>query len=142
VLFLRLETAEALRVGDVHVTTPELYLAWHLHMIRERGLARVWTAGETLAARVNHGRWIADCPACGSGMWTHPDWRLACCGECGAVYTGVEFPGEIDQITTLLLLRPRDRQNWFPHETARDLLAENLVPRPAFDPRAVLKGGR
>lgn len=47
-----------------------------------------WDSGETVTARVNYGRWVADCPAqgCAGAELAHPQ-RGLLCGSCGAQAT-------------------------------------------------------
>jgi hypothetical protein len=133
-LYSKLEDAEALLFPDgvTRVTSPSEYYGWQAAYIQTRGIARVWDASNPPPARVNHGRWIADCRACGNGMFTHPVWRIACCGECGAVYRDLPFPERIVEITRLLLERPnRAHQNWEPGEGLFALRAENFLHRVA-----------
>jgi len=126
-LYMRLEDAGSLRFpSGKRVASPAEYLGWHLHQIAERGIARVWVAAAPVPARVNHGRWITDCVTCGKSMLAHPAWRVGCCVECGAVYRDVRFPENVDDITNLLLARPRrETQNWEPGETLAQLLDDN-----------------
>lgn len=133
-MYLRLEDATSLMFldGITRVETATDYLAWQAEQVNARRIARVIGVSDTIPARVNHGRWIADCQRCTQGMFTHPDWRIACCAECGATYRGVEFPPEIDEITRLLLVRPnRAHQNWQPGESVAWLRVENLLHRLA-----------
>lgn len=128
-VYLKIEDAEALLFPDgvTRVETATDYLGWQASHIQNRGIARVWSSDQSVRARVNHGRWIADCRTCGQGMFTHPVWKIACCAECGAVYRGVDFPDRIQEITELLLARPRrDTQNWH-GEAIWELKMENLV---------------
>ncbi|KKK99644.1 hypothetical protein LCGC14_2630680, partial [marine sediment metagenome] len=67
------------------VSSPAEYLGWHVSVITNRG-GDPWDSPEPTKARVNHGRWIADCVWCGTGMLTRPEWGVAYCGECGARY--------------------------------------------------------
>lgn len=133
-MYLKLEDATALLFPDgrTRVETATDFLGWQAAHVQQRRIARVVGVPIALAARVNHGRWIADCARCGMGMFTHPVWRIACCAECGAVYRGVAFPAEIDEITRLLLQRPRrDTQNWEPGESLVRLRLENFLHRLA-----------
>lgn len=112
-----LETAEALRFmdGRSSVRSPEQYLGWQAQHVDARQIARVHHPDARIQAVVNHGRWIAHCSECYQGMFTHPEWKIGCCSECGAIFTHIVFPAEIDEITRLLLLRPRrETQNWEP----------------------------
>lgn len=129
-LWLKIEDASSLLFSDgvTRVESYQLYLGWQAQQIQNRAIARVWNSDVRLKARINHGRWITDCAACRCGIYTHPEWRLACCGNCGAVYTGVEFPANIEGITRLLLVRnSREHQNWEPGESMVQLRFENVL---------------
>lgn len=133
-LYFRLEDASGLIFSDTRsrVTTPEEYLGWQMDMIMMRRIARVWKSDERVPARVNHGRWLTDCQACYEGVLTHPEWKIACCGNCGAVYRDVIFPPDIAEITRILLERPkRETQNWEPGESIAKLKFENILHRLA-----------
>ena len=133
-IYLRLEDATALMYADgTKVQTSAQYLGWQLSHLQNRGIARRWEpVCDPRLAYVNHGRWLIDCWYCDSGCFTHPEWRIACCAECGATYYGVEFPENLDEVTRLLLLRPkRTTQNWSPGESVLRLKAENLLHKLA-----------
>jgi hypothetical protein len=83
-------------------------------------------------ARVNHGRWIADCPfGCGGAEYVNPDQLLFFCCECRNAKTGgrpvkVKMPRAHARIEELLLERTQTAsRNWSPGETLADLKAEN-----------------
>lgn len=85
--------------------------------------------GDTVTARIEHGRWIADCPGCRSGIGVWPEMDDAACMGCGRVYT-VAFPsaGDIAEAEKVLNARPVELQNWFPgREDVADLKVENLA---------------
>ena len=112
------------------VSSPAEYLGWHVSVITNRG-GDPWDSPEPTKARVNHGRWIADCVWCGTGMLTRPEWGVAYCGECGARYhkDQVEYPEEHKDIERILLRRVRrDQQNWDDRQTAPELEVENRLP--------------
>lgn len=133
--YTRIAGPETLRFmpGDVPVLTPELYLGWHAAQLSRADVARQERRGDMLEARVEHGRWIVDCPVCSVagarvGMLTRPDWGLACCAECGGVYRCLVFPADYEAIVRILLERPsRMTQNWRVPETAADLQRENVA---------------
>lgn len=91
--------------------------------------------------KVNQGRWVADCPACGGaeriwpdGLRTHPEVphpfgifdSTLHCGYTGATYD-VAFPSEAAEIMAVLARRPNElNRNWEPGETVMDLRLENL----------------
>jgi len=111
------------------VTSPSEYFAWQKQGLLNRG-AEPWDSHEPTFVRVNHGRWIADCVWCGTGMLTRPDWRMALCGECGARYQGqrVSFPKQHAEIEAILLRRVRrDQQNWDSTQDVRELEEENRL---------------
>lgn len=86
-MFTTIENASRLRFSDdTPVTTPNRYINW----LRERGVTYA-VKSIVRYARINHGRWVTDCP-CGQPVLTHPDWHLACCGACGSIYSMVVFP--------------------------------------------------
>ena len=59
-----------------------------------------------------------------------PDWRLACCLECGAVYEGAVLllPSDRPAIVAALVQRPQAATRaWIAPQSAADLLAENVA---------------
>ena len=109
------------------VSTPEDYLGWHTTIVTSRG-GTPWDSPEPTRARVNHGRWLADCFWCKGGILTRPEWGVAYCGECGARYRKgqVVFPTNHAAISRALSRRVRrDQQNWDDRQTVEDLEAEN-----------------
>lgn len=112
------------------VSSPEEYLGWHATAVTSRG-GDPWDSPTPTKARVNHGRWIADCVWCGTGMLTRPEWGVAYCGECGARYRvgRVIFPADVRGLERALLVRVRrDQQNWDDRQTIDDLELENRMP--------------
>jgi hypothetical protein len=90
-------------------------------------------AKPTVVARVNGGRWIVDCPFCHGAERANFTTGLFFCCECrngpvGNAFLKVAIPKEAERaaIAEALLVRPDWRtRNWRPHETIRDLHAEN-----------------
>jgi len=88
-----------------------------------------------VAARVNHGRWIAECPACAGGAeMVDPAEPILFCMNCGnrdigGAYRAVAFPGPamMAAIEELLADRPEQHKNWEPGEDAAVLVAENVA---------------
>jgi len=85
---------------------------------------------------VNHGRWVADCPACNVGLQLPRGPRqvkaefVQIGGECVACETPifVVMPEDADLIDSALNVRPlMVNRNWYPYESVPDLLAENLL---------------
>ncbi len=89
-------------------------------------------------ARVNHGRWIADCPAtdCYAALRVHGETAVCDCRDDNVcdhpaiphdLVVMVEWPPDADEITRILDLRPkRANRNWYPGETLADVKAENV----------------
>lgn len=77
---------------------------------------------------VSGGRWLIRCatPECGNYPSASPEWRLALCYDCGAIYEGLIFPDDIAEIERLLLLRPTlSTRNLLPTDTVAQLEREN-----------------
>ena len=104
------------------------------------GLGRVPNIGNVqgqVLARVNHGRWIADCPAqCGGALVVTENPALFICVECGSPENGgnwyaVVFPADKLAIENVLLKRPASRpdhapsRNWEVGESLAQLKQEN-----------------
>lgn len=84
-------------------------------------------AAGKIAARVNHGRWIVECPQdrCGGAqLASQIDLRFVCV-ECGAGPYKVVWPKTRAAIEEALEPRPEANRNWHPGETVKDLHAEN-----------------
>lgn len=95
-------------------------------------------------ARVDSGRWIADCPAasCGGAEFVWFDSPVFFCLSCGNVAVAgkwrvVELPAPVELDAIDRTLRERDdvrSRNWHPRESVLDLLIENVArgaPLPA-----------
>ena len=87
-----------------------------------------------LRAYVNHGRWVVDCPFCGSAqLASESDRRFFCAGSDGCAnhqaghrFLPVRWPDQAAEIEEILLERPQAvNQNWQPGETLTRLLEEN-----------------
>lgn len=88
--------------------------------------------------RVNHGRWVVDCPSgdCRAGLLvTATDFVCDCTDQgvcrhgpsCGQM-VAVVVPDDFAEIERLLLFRPAlENRNWSFGESVDDLKRENLV---------------
>lgn len=123
--------------GPLHahgVRTAEEYRAYQAHHIRQLQAARPvgpWgdphAVTDPIVAVISGGRWVVIC-VCGNAPSASPEWRLACCCECGRIYEAVSFPENREAIEAVLLLRPVSRtRNWVPSETVADLEHENVA---------------
>ena len=80
-------------------------------------------------ARIDFGRWVADC-ACGGGVALNPTWTEAYCFGCGAVLTNIQYPLNRAEIEATVERRPHERHRfWLPEkgETLDTLRFENMV---------------
>ena len=97
---------------------------------RKRPKADSLADGEPLMARIDHARFIVDCPNCGSAEFYFED-NLFYCTVCGNSDVGgkvkrVVTPGNRVAIEKALGKRPIKNRNWNPGETVKDLESENL----------------
>lgn len=76
----------------------------------------------TVKARVNHGRWVADCPACPSAQLAG---ETFVCADCGSGPFTVVWPRSAGKIEDALEVRPVANRNWNPGESLARLRAEN-----------------
>lgn len=86
---------------------------------------------DALLARVNHNRWIVDCPDCNGAEFVWLDQLVMMCQSCwnssvGGKWRRVRIPADVQQIEAALEKRhaPQNR-NWEPGETVADLKADN-----------------
>jgi len=85
----------------------------------------VWTfVGEQPPVYVAMGKWVLRC-ACGNAPSVHPEWHVARCFECGAVYEHVTMPAQAREIERVLIERPMKNRGWLPTETLDELQADN-----------------
>lgn len=114
-----------------------MYGVADLHGVREHIATFLAAKGKTpvpdersLAAYVNHGRWVADCPECAGGIACSPDNPEACCLDCGHTYA-VSFPKPKDVARAEAALAGRGarrNQNWHPDaESVKRLEAETAL---------------
>ena len=92
----------------------------------------------TIKARLNHGRWIADCPLqhegqkCIGAECVTEDDPIFFCLSCGNIETAgnfikVKFPPseQRHKFEQSLALRPESLRNWIPGETPEKIAEEN-----------------
>ena len=92
----------------------------------------------TVAARINHGRWLVDCGGCNSALVVDLSAPVFMCVECGNAgndgkWFQVTVPSNRKAIETELLKRPINgrnpadakNRNWEPGETLAMLKKEN-----------------
>jgi hypothetical protein len=119
---------------DMHgVRNTEAYRRRHAAAIAKKRASgqriAVVESTEAVVARVDHGRWIADCP-CGAGNAVDVDAKIALCFGCGTVHLNVTLPDatSLRAIERALVARAHVKtRNWNPDETVDDLKRENLA---------------
>jgi len=100
------------------------------HRINQRPLIRKMpTADITLEARIEHARWIVDCPNCNNAEFAFED-NLFLCSSCqnsdiNGEIRQVEMPKDRSDIENILGKRKIVNRHWYPNETIDKLQAEN-----------------
>jgi hypothetical protein len=115
-----------------NVQTPEEYQQLQVRILQQVNTRRnqtdqrvIWTfVGEQPPVYVAMGKWVLRC-SCGNAPSVHPDWHIARCFECGAVYLNVMMPAQAREIERVLIERPMAHRGWLPSESVEDLQADN-----------------
>ena len=99
--------------------------------------------GGPVLARVDFGRWIADCPDCGGAEYVDPREAIFYCFQCGNRANGgharpVAFPPERERLEIEALLLERDVDD----RRGRNRIERALMARPAPLPRNWTPGER
>ncbi len=94
--------------------------AAHLRQLRSgyplSGFGEPHAVSEPIPAIVSGGRWVVMCP-CGNAPSASPEWALACCFECGAVYEAVTFPADREAVEAALGRLPVGQpRHWAPKD--------------------------
>src|SRR3954469_15639259 len=93
----------------------QVYCKWE-GLLEQRAMSRVRDV-RTVAAYVNHSRWVSDCPECNGAMGCWSELDTACCLGCGHEYA-VTWPEDAATIEAVLLQRPTEAsRSWNPGET-------------------------
>jgi hypothetical protein len=102
---------------------------------RRKGLRpttqEVHRGGIELPVRVNHGRWVVDCPVCLSAQLASSTEQRFLCAECGNIsnaggkWLPLVWPPDAVAIEAALAIRPTENRNWLPGESVSDLRREN-----------------
>lgn len=87
-------------------------------------------AAPPLAPRVNHNRWIVDCPNCGGAEFLWPEGLMMCAscwnGDVDGQWRRVSNPANRNEIDEVLMIRPvPGTRNWNRNESIEDLQQEN-----------------
>jgi len=93
------------------VTDAESYVEAHAR-IMSQGQKETSGVDKKVTAYVNQGRWVVNC-LCNGGCLTSPEFKVACCFDCGRVFRNVVFPYDARRIEQELLKRKSlDNRNW------------------------------
>lgn len=83
-------------------------------------------------ARIDHGRWVVDCPFCPSAQMAFEEDHRFLCADClnadaSGAWVRVIWPKPAVRkaIEGPLVVRPKANQNWRPGESPAELRAEN-----------------
>jgi len=84
-----------------------------------------------LEAKIEHARYLVDCPNCDNTEFAFED-KLFFCSACknsdiGGKVRKVKMPKERKQIEEILRKRPIKNRHWSPEETVEDLEKENTL---------------
>lgn len=121
------EEAHGVNSREEYISLVHSTRAKAVFLLPKRTWPPVREVKNSITAFINYGRWIVTCD-CNNCPSAHPDWKIACCLDCFVIYTNVEFPLDHSDIETILLERPyMKNRNWYPEETAIELIAENRV---------------
>lgn len=112
---------------------PEPFLA-HMFAITRSALPTAEKVAGEVLARVDHGRWVAECPdGCRWAVIVSVQTPLFFCGSCrnakvGGNWRRVALPADRDKIEYHLLKRIGTANRfWNPGETVADLIRENAA---------------
>lgn len=67
--------------------------------------------GQRAWARINHGRWVGDCP-CGSAQVVSPDDPRLACTECGYGWMTLVFPENVAVVEASVMHELPHLRNW------------------------------
>jgi hypothetical protein len=105
--------------------------------------------GVRLYAQINHGRWVADCPECGSAQIVTPADPRMYCVECLSGWFQIVFPADTAAAERSVEQQPVREQNWWhPDDDAawnRPREPEPSEPEPVRSPEPAdpdREGGR
>ena len=127
---MTLDPAARLAVSD-HAPAEWLPLIT-LSMRGQQWATPLGIAETPVCARVDAGRWIAECDGCGTASWVTPTDPRLWCTECENArlmgrWVPVLFPPDREEGERILSVRLPKDQFWFPdRETTIDLMGENV----------------
>lgn len=110
-----------------NVPPAERVFKWIEHRAQRRVVPPVgFVIGQRQFARINHNRWVADCP-CGSAQVASPADPRTACTECGYGWVEVVFPDDPAAVeASVEAVLPHLRNWWHPGDPANP----NRPPAP------------
>jgi hypothetical protein len=124
------------------VPPAELVFHWVSHRLRRTTTApQGFAIGQVRFARINHNRWVADCP-CGSAQVVSPTDQRMACTECGLGWMTLTFPEDADTVEESVdHLLPHERNWWHDEDPARPAPPIEPEPPAEQDPEPPIEGG-
>ncbi|WP_455360027.1 hypothetical protein [Streptomyces sp. SYSU K21746] len=112
------------------VPPAERVFRWIEHRVQRRvAPPDGFVIGVRAYARINHNRWVADCP-CGSAQVVTPtDPRMACT-ECGLGWIALDFPTDAAAAETSVEQELPSGRNWWHPD---DATSPDRPPQPPVD---------
>lgn len=121
------------RPEDAHgVVSPDAYVRiLHEHIVKQKrarpSVHLQWPephVADPIQPVIQQGRWLVPCP-CGNFPSYDPEWQLAVCLDCAAIYKSAP-PCDWREIEACLMRRPNaENRNMEHDETLADLRREN-----------------
>lgn len=113
---------------DVKSRIRRTAIKWGLRYVEDK------TAGNPVYARIDFGRWIADCE-CGGAEAVDPDEPLFFCVSCGNARTSgrarhVVFPDQRKEIEDAVMARPLAKRG------GGDAISQQITAKPKGEPRS------
>lgn len=110
----RIVGGKELAIRDGFTSHRDWILAKSIELFNKKQLSKPWAgvvSTSTALAKIDFGRWLATCPACGGSEYVDPDEKLFFCFACGNKWAGgqaltVVFPRNKADIEKALLDRP------------------------------------
>lgn len=116
---------------DAWATVPaaERVYLWVSHRLQRTTIApKGFVIGALGFARINHNRWVSDCP-CGSAQVVSPTDQRMACTECGLGWRTLQFPEDPAAVEEGLAALPPHLRNWW-HPEDPDQPAPPPKPAP------------
>lgn len=110
------------RIDDGETIAQRLGYASHLAMrsaLAQQRAFRPRAGTSTVSARIDAGRWVADCPYCAGSEVVSKTTRIFFCLSCGMAddngrWRSVVFPGDIAAVEATVAGLPPKLRHWTP----------------------------